>query len=86
MTPQDQKNIESITNSIDLIKNFVKFDEIGAKLIDLEKQLEAPNFWDNTEHAIKVTKEKDDIVEKLEPVKNLEKRLTDLVELVELAE
>ncbi len=86
MTPQDQKNIENIKNSINLIKNFVKFDEISARLVDLEQQIEAPNFWDDTENAIKVTKEKDGIVEKLEPVKNLEKRIADLVELVELAE
>ena len=86
MTPQNQKNIETIQTSISLIKNFIKFDEITARLSELEKQIEGPNFWDNTENAIKVTKEKDNILEKLEPVKNLGNRLTDLTELIELAE
>ena len=86
MTPQEQKNIDAIRNSINLIKDFVKYDEIKQKLTDLEKQEEAPNFWGDTENAIKVTKEKDCIIEKLESVKSLEKRLTDLIELIELAE
>lgn len=86
MTPQDQKNIDNIKNSINLIKNFIKFDEISIKLNELEKQIEIPNFWDNTENAIRVTKEKDNISEKLAPVKNLENKLTDLTGLVELAE
>ncbi|MBQ2176307.1 MAG: peptide chain release factor 2 [Alphaproteobacteria bacterium] len=86
MAPQEQKNIETIKNSIGLIKNFIKFDKINIKLAELEKQIEAPNFWDNTENAISVTKEKDNIIEKIEPVKNLESRLTDLIDLIELAE
>ena len=70
MTPQEQKNVETIQNSINLIKNFIRFDEISAKLAELEKQIEAPDFWDNTENAIKTTKEKDDITETIKPVKN----------------
>ncbi len=86
MTPQDQKNAENINNSISLVKDFIKFDELSVKLSELEKQIETPNFWDNTENAIKITKEKDNIFGKLVPVKKLEKRLSDLLELIELAE
>ncbi|MBQ9335497.1 MAG: peptide chain release factor 2 [Alphaproteobacteria bacterium] len=86
MNTQDQKNVETIQNSINLIKNFIRFDEISSRLAELEQQIEDPNFWDNTEVAISVTKEKDNISEKIEPVKNLYSRLADLVGLIELAE
>lgn len=86
MTPQDQKNAENINNSISLIKDFIKFDELSVKLSELEKQIETPNFWNNTENAIKITKEKDNIIGKLASVQKLEKRISDLLELIELAE
>lgn len=86
MTPQDQKNVEIVRNSIKLIKDFVKFDETIAKISELEKQSEVPNFWDNTESAVKIMKEKDRLQELISPVKYLESKLSELMDLTELAE
>lgn len=86
MTPQDQKNSETVRNSVNLIKDFIKFEETSAKLAELEKQTEATDFWDDTESAVKVMKEKDRLVELLEPVKYLEAKLKDILDMIELAE
>ena len=86
MTPQDTKNIESIKNSISLIKSFIKYDDAMIRLHKLEELVEAQNFWDNAEEAIKITTEKEHITELMTPVLELEKKLNDLIELFEIAE
>lgn len=86
MTPQDQKNIETIKNSIILIKNFVDFDNTNLKISELEKQTENPNFWDNTEVATEIMKEKDRLQNLIEPALYLSNKINDLTGLMELAE
>ena len=86
MTPQDKRNIDTIKNSIKLIKDFVKFDESRAKAAALEQQSAMPDFWDNADSAVQVMKEKDRLNETTAPVMQLETKLSELVELMELAE
>lgn len=86
MTPQDQKNVDSIKNSINLIRNFVKFEDSNTRLLELEKMSTAPDFWDDPDSAIKIVKEKDKLTELISPVNYLESRLSELLDLMELAE
>jgi peptide chain release factor 2 len=86
VTPQDQKNIEVIKNSINLIKNFINFDETISVLEKLKNEIDVPGFWDNSENAVAIMKEKDKLSNLIEPVIFLEKNLSDITELVELAE
>lgn len=86
MTPQDQKNVDSIKNSINLIRNFVKFEDSNTRLLELEKMSTAPDFWDDPDSAIKIVKEKDKLTELISPVNYLGSRLSELLDLMELAE
>jgi peptide chain release factor 2 len=86
MTPQDKRNVDTVKNSIKLIKDFAKFDESRARAAELEQQSAMPNFWDNAEVAVQVMKEKDRLNETTAPVMQLEAKLSELVELMELAE
>lgn len=86
MTPQDQKNIETIKNSINLIKDFVDFDKIKSELSDIETQTENPTFWDDSESAVKIMKEKDRLVCLIEPIEYLETKLNETTEFLDLAE
>jgi peptide chain release factor 2 len=86
VTPQDQKSVEVVKNSINLIKDFISFDETIATLEKLKNEIEASGFWDNSENAIVVMKEKDRILNLIEPVIFLESNLSDIANLIELAE
>ncbi|MDR3224554.1 MAG: peptide chain release factor 2 [Holosporales bacterium] len=86
MTPQDVKNIETIKNSVKLIRNFVGYDSAISSIAKLTKLTENPNFWDNPEEAVKTTKEKDRLMNAINPVDYLESKLNDMVGLLELAE
>ena len=86
MTPQDLRNIDVIENSIKHIKNFINFDDISTKLAGLKVKSEAPDFWDNSESAVKIMKEIDRIKTLLDPVEYLEKTLKDMQGMIELAE
>ncbi len=86
MTPQDLRNIEIIQNSISLIKNFISFDEILKKFQDLTVLSEASDFWDDSEKAIEVMKERDRLKNLLDPVEYLTRKLSDATGILELAE
>lgn len=86
MNPLDTKNVNSITNSIKLIKKFINYDETKQKLADITAKSTISNLWDNIEEATNVMREKDRLESMLSPVDNLSSQLTDLVEIYELAE
>ncbi|MDR1391452.1 MAG: PCRF domain-containing protein, partial [Holosporales bacterium] len=86
MFPQCQKNIEIIKNSISLMKDFVEFDKIKLELSELEKKVEASDFWGNTENAVKTMVKKDYLTELMAPINYLESKINEIVELFELAE
>jgi peptide chain release factor 2 len=86
VTPQDQKSVEIVKNSINLIKNFIDFNKTVAILEQLKNEIETPGFWDNSENAIMVMKERDRASNLIEPVIFLENNLSDITKLIELAE
>jgi peptide chain release factor 2 len=86
VTPQDQKNIGTIRNAITLIKSFVDYDDSIAKLTEIQAQTENPDFWNDTENAVKIMKEKDSIITMIAPADYLEKKLDDVIGMMELAD
>ncbi|MDR1234088.1 MAG: peptide chain release factor 2 [Holosporales bacterium] len=86
MTPQDQRNAEIIETAIRNIKNFVDFPNTIKMIRDLEDKIDCPEFWNNSEAAINIIKERDRLRNSVTAVQNLEAKFIDTVELIELAE
>ncbi len=86
MNPIDTKNIESIENSVNLIKKFIDYEHSKQKLSEVSKLSVSSNLWDDTENATKIMKEKDRLESMLSPVDSLSSQLSDLVEMYKLAE
>ncbi|GHT89384.1 peptide chain release factor 2 [Alphaproteobacteria bacterium] len=86
MNQIDQKNADAVSKSISLIKNFVNYDGAIAKIKDLDCQIEEENFWDNSESAVFIVTEKEKLQNSIAAVQDLEKKLQDIVDFIELAE
>ncbi len=86
MNPIDTKNIESIENSVNLIKKFIDYEHSKQKLSEVSKLSVSSNLWDDPENATKIMKEKDRLESMLSPVDSLSSQLSDLVEMYKLAE
>jgi peptide chain release factor 2 len=86
LTPQDLKNIETIENAIKNIKNFVDFEYTTNRINELEDKVNSPDFWDNSEVAISVIKERDKLRGAILGILDLEAKLSELLEFMELAE
>lgn len=82
---QDTKNINSIKNSIELIKNFVDYNNTIIKLNELKEKSHDNNLWDNVEYATNILKEKDRLETIVNPIHDIETKLNDTIELIELA-
>ena len=54
---QDTKNINSIKNSIELMKNFVDYNNTLIKLNELKEKTNDSNLWNDIEYATSILKE-----------------------------
>ena len=84
MNAQDDKNIKTIQKSIALMKNFVNFTDVQQKLQDIEIKILNPTFWDNSESATKIIKEKEKLTTLCAPILYLETQLNDTQELLDI--
>lgn len=82
---QDTKNINSIRHSIDLMKNFVDYNNTFLKLSELKEKTKNNNLWDNVDYATNVLKEKDRLETIINPINEIEQKLNDIIDLLELA-
>ena len=82
---QDTKNINSIRNSIELMKNFVDYNNTLLKLSELKEKAKNSNLWDNVDYATNVLKEKDRLETIINPINEIEQKLNDIIDLLELA-
>jgi peptide chain release factor 2 len=57
---------------------------LKQQLADLNKQMEAPDFWNNSERAQNVSKEQSKLEARISPWTQLEQQINELAELVEL--
>lgn len=86
MNQVDQKNIDEVLKVISLIKSFVDFEKTQKQIEEINKKIEQPDFWDDSEKAIETVKEKERLQNSISGVEYLEKKLSDLKDLLELSE
>ncbi len=84
MNANEEKIVNNIHKIIDLVKNFVKYNETIDKIAQLEEESHSQDFWDNQTHASKVMQEKDMLKSTIEPIDTIEKKLNELIDLYPL--
>jgi peptide chain release factor 2 len=86
MNPQDLKNIEIVESAIKNIKSFVNFEHTVSRVKELDDRANRPGFWDNSEIAISIIKERDKLLGVISIAKELDEKLRETLDLMELAE
>jgi len=79
-------DLPELDHALTQIEAVVDLDAKRAEIADLEEQVAAPNLWDDTDNAQKVTSRLSAVQGEVERVTSLRRRLDDLGVLVELAE
>jgi peptide chain release factor 2 len=64
---------------------YLRVDEARRRHAELESEASRPDLWDDVDHARKVTTELSNVKEDIDLVEGLERRLSDVVTLYELA-
>jgi peptide chain release factor 2 len=64
---------------------YLRIDEARARLVELEEQASAPDLWDDADRARQVTSEMSSVREDVELMDELDRRLSDVQTLYELA-
>ena len=80
------KLLEEINNSLDLLKEKNKRDDLEQKLNDLNTKIEDPKLWDDQLAATAIMKERQSIIERMETFERLRSAVEDNTELIELGE
>jgi peptide chain release factor 2 len=66
-------------------RDYLRVDDARRRLAELEQQASAPDLWSDAEHARKVTSELSRVRDDVQLVDDLDRRLSDLETLFELA-
>lgn len=80
-----QSTIAELTKSLSSVEAVVDLDAKRADIADLEEQVSAPNLWDDTDNAQKVTSRLSALQGEVERVTGLRQRLDDVEVLLELS-
>lgn len=75
-----------IRQSLSLLRRYLALDKSIARLKEIETLILDPGFWDNSQKAQNLMKEKTSLEDKLEEYQSLEQELEDALTLHELAE
>jgi peptide chain release factor 2 len=86
MRAEIETMVETIRQSIGLLRRHVDWDKSNRKLADLNARAEHPDFWNDSQAAQKIMREKNDLEFKLNGIVKLERDLEDAVTLIELGE
>jgi peptide chain release factor 2 len=79
------EEIADLARRIAEAHKYLRIGEARARLADLEEQASAPDLWDDADRARKVTSEMSSVREDVELVDELDRRLSDVETLYELA-
>ncbi|MBC7443717.1 MAG: peptide chain release factor 2 [Ramlibacter sp.] len=79
------EQIAALRATFDDIRSVIDIDRLRTDIADLNEQAGAPDLWDDSEHAQKVTSELSHRQSELARIVSIESRLDDLEVLVELA-
>ena len=77
---------EAIKTAVELLRKHVGWDTALDRAAAFEAQISAPDFWDNQETAQSVMREKTHLDQQIASITDLETRLQDQLDLIELAD
>jgi peptide chain release factor 2 len=80
------QRLAAIRDGLRLLSDYVDPDEMSARVAELEEQMGAPGFWDDTERAARTGAEHARLQRRLETFRSLQADADDLEGLAELAE
>ncbi|MDN5249412.1 MAG: peptide chain release factor 2 [Alphaproteobacteria bacterium] len=86
MRTETELLIKELKQAIDLLRRHLDWENAIKELANLNQQLELPNFWDNTEHAQAVMRNRQMLENNINELQDFENSLNNYVELIELAE
>ncbi|MGA0351479.1 MAG: peptide chain release factor 2 [Acholeplasmataceae bacterium] len=77
------KWIEEKSSRVEDLKKAIKPEQITKRLSELAEQMQAPNFWNDSNEAKKVTKESSQLEKKHQTYQSLESQLNDILAFAE---
>ncbi|HXW72291.1 MAG TPA: peptide chain release factor 2 [Methylocella sp.] len=86
MRAEAEALVQSIEQSLGLLRRHLDVDASARRLAELNAKAENPNFWDDAEAAQRIMRERTALEEKIGSLKRLDGELSDALTLVELAE
>ena len=86
-SPEELKSaIEEIRSGLSWARDYLDPPAQEARLADLDRQMEAPGFWDDQQKAAKTASERARVQRKLETMSSLESEVAELDSMLELAD
>ncbi len=79
------EDLAEVARRVSDARTYLKIEDARARLVELEEQASAPDLWNDTDHARKVTSELSAVRDDVELVDGLQQRVDDLETLAELA-
>ncbi|MFP3921107.1 MAG: peptide chain release factor 2, partial [Dichotomicrobium sp.] len=86
MRADAQAIADDIRESLDLIRRHLDWDAANERLNELNAEIENPDLWNDADRAQKIMRERQTLESAINTCAALEQRLSDNVELIELAE
>ncbi|NWG25258.1 MAG: peptide chain release factor 2 [Pseudorhodoplanes sp.] len=86
MRAETESVVEDIKRSLGLLRRHLDFDKANARLAELNKLSEDPNFWNDAARAQKFMQERTALEDQLKSIGRIEQELDDNVTLLELGE
>jgi peptide chain release factor 2 len=79
------EDLGDVARRVNDARAYMKIDDARARLAELEEQASAPDLWNDTDHARKVTSELSQVRDDVELIDGLQQRVDDVETLYELA-
>src|SRR6188768_3464480 len=86
MRAEAQASIDQIRAALDLLRRFLDWDRALRRLDELNARVEDPTLWDNQKAAQEVMRERTRLDTAISATRNIEREMTDTVELIEMAD
>ena len=86
MRAETEKLVEDIKQSLGLLRRHLDFDKSQARLAELNKLAEAPDFWNDSVKAQRAMQERTALEDQLTAIGRIERDLDDQLMLIEMGE
>ncbi|MBA3666776.1 MAG: peptide chain release factor 2 [Sphingomonas sp.] len=86
MRAEAQTHIDQINAATQLLRRFLDWDKANRRLAELNDKVEDSTLWDDPKAAQEVMRERRRLDEAIAATRKIESELTDIVELIEMAE